>query len=392
MLHNLQAQPPDALLALIRQFEEDPRHDKLDLGVGVYRDERGNTPVFRAIKAAEMRLLETQGSKSYLGPEGDLRFVELLRPFVFGPSDPGARLTGVQTPGGTGALRLAAEIVATARPGARIHLGLPSWPNHAPIFEAAGLAVATYPYFDVATQRLRIEAMLEALDAASAGDVVLLNGCCHNPTGADLDADQWAQVAGIVAEKGLFPLIDFAYQGLGRGLEQDAQGFRRVLDAVDEALVAYSCDKNFGVYRERTGAVYAKARDADGAATVLGNLAGLARVSWSMPPDHGAAAVRLILEDAALTRDWRAELEGMCARINAVRAALAAADPRLGFLTGQQGLFCNLAVPKDAVARIRAEHGVYMAGSGRMNLAGLQVGDAPRLVTALDAVGALPAR
>ena len=244
---------------------------------------------------------------------------------------------------------------------------------------------------DLAAQRLRFEAMRAALEGAAAGDVVLLNGCCHNPTGADLDPGQWAEIAGIVARRGLFPLIDFAYQGLGRGLEEDARGLRVVLDAVDEALVAYSCDKNFGLYRERTGAVYAKARDAAGAGLVLGNLAGLARVNWSMPPDHGAAAVRLILEDADLTRDWRAELAAMCARINAGRAALSAADPRLAFLTGQQGLFCNLAVPAGAVARMRAEHGVYMAGSGRMNLAGMQVGDAGKLAAALDAVGALGA-
>ena len=390
MLDHLQPQPPDALLALIRAFQDDPRSDKIDLGVGVYRDETGNTPIFRAMKAAERKLLAEQATKAYLGPEGDLRFVELLRPIVFGASDPGPRLTGVQTPGGTGALRLAAELLAAAKPGARLHLGVPSWPNHAPLFAAAGLEVVTYPYVDLTTQSLRFDALLAALEGARADDIVLLNGCCHNPTGADLDLPQWREVAATVARKNLFPLVDLAYQGLGQGLEADARGFRLVLDAVDEALVAYSCDKNFGVYRERTGAVYAQARDAAGAATALGNLAGLARVNWSMPPDHGAAAVRLILEDEALTRDWRAELDGMCARINAVRAALARADDRFAFLTGQRGMFCNLAVPKDAVARMRTEHGVYMAGSGRMNLAGLQVSEAGKLVAALDAVGALP--
>lgn len=388
MLDDLQPQPPDGLLALIRAFHEDPRADKIDLGVGVYRDESGNTPVFRAVKAAERRLLEGQTTKAYLGPEGDMRFVELLRAIVFGPSDPGARFIGVQSPGGTGALRLAAELIVAARPGARIHLGLPSWPNHAPMFRAAGLQVVTFPYVDIVAQRLNIDAMISALEGAEAGDAVLLNGCCHNPTGVDLDLGQWDAVAEIVARRGLLPLIDFAYQGLGRGLEADATGFRRVLDAVDEALVAYSCDKNFGVYRDRTGAVYAKARDARGADIVLGNLAGLARVNWSMPPDHGAAAVRLVLEDAELTRDWRSELEGMCARINAVRAALARADARLAFLTRQSGMFCNLALPKGAVERLRAEHGIYMAGSGRMNLAGLQVGDAGKLVAALADVGA----
>lgn len=389
MFDDLQPQPPDGLLALIRAFHEDPRADKLDLGVGVYRDESGNTPVFRAIKAAERQLLEGQTTKAYLGPEGDMRFVELLRPIAFGASDAGSRLTGVQSPGGTGALRLAAELIVVARPGARIHLGLPSWPNHAPLFRAAGLRVVTYPYVDIVAQRLDFGAMVSALGGAEAGDAVLLNGCCHNPTGVDLDLDQWDTVAEIVARRGLLPLIDLAYQGLGRGLEEDALGVRRVLDAVDEALVAYSCDKNFGVYRDRVGAVYAKARDAEGAQVALGNLATLARVNWSMPPDHGAAAVRLILEDAELTRDWRAELDGMCARINAVRSALARADARLAFLTRQSGMFCNLAMPKGAVERLRAEHGIYMAGSGRMNLAGLQVGDAATLVAALARVDAL---
>lgn len=389
MLNTLKPQPPDALLALINAFDSDPRTDKLDLGVGVYRDETGNTPIFRAMKAAERRLLEEQTTKAYLGPEGDLRFVELLRPIVFGTSDPGARLTGVQTPGGTGALRLAAELLALAKPGARIHLGLPSWPNHAPIFAAANLQVATYPYVDIVAQHLDFDGMMAKLEAAPAGDIVLLNGCCHNPTGADLDLAQWRAVAEIVARRGLFPLVDFAYQGLGRGLEGDAEGFRLVLGAADEALVAYSCDKNFGIYRERTGAIYAKARSADEAATVLANLAALARVNWSMPPDHGAAAVRYVLEDAALTADWRAELDAICARINAVRAALAEADDRLAFVTGQYGMFCNLAVPRGAVERMRAEHGVYMAGSGRMNLAGMQVADAPKLVAALASVGAL---
>ncbi|HEV2557698.1 MAG TPA: amino acid aminotransferase [Microvirga sp.] len=387
MFQHLQVQPPDALLALIKQFHDDPRETKLDLGVGVYRDTDGRTPVFRAVKEAERVLLSTQESKSYLGPEGDLRFVELLQPIVFG-AGPYDRIAGIQTPGGTGALRLAAELAAVG--GARrVWVGQPTWPNHAPILKAAGLEVKPYDYADLTDQSLLFEAMLAALRGAEAGDVVLLHGCCHNPTGIDLDLAQWDAVADVIAARGLFPLVDFAYQGLGRGLEEDAAGLRRLLAKVEQALVAYSCDKNFGLYRERTGAVYAVGRRRDEAELARGNLANLARVNWSMPPDHGAAAVRIVLDTPDLAQDWRRELTGMCERVNAVREALAAAEPQLAFLTRQRGLFSNLPVSKDVVARLRADHAIYMAGSGRVNLAGLQVRDAEAFVRGLRAAGGL---
>jgi aromatic-amino-acid transaminase len=387
MFQHLQVQPPDALLALIKQFHDDPRETKLDLGVGVYRDTDGRTPVFRAVKEAERVLLSTQESKSYLGPEGDLRFVELLQPIVFG-AGPYDRIAGIQTPGGTGALRLAAELAAVG--GARrVWVGQPTWPNHAPILKAAGLEVKPYDYADLTDQSLLFEAMLAALRGAEAGDVVLLHGCCHNPTGIDLDLAQWDAVADVIAARGLFPLVDFAYQGLGRGLEEDAAGLRRLLAKVEQALVAYSCDKNFGLYRERTGAVYAVGRRRDEAELARGNLATLARVNWSMPPDHGAAAVRIVLDTPDLAQDWRRELTGMCERVNAVREALAAAEPQLAFLTRQRGLFSNLPVSKDVVARLRADHAIYMAGSGRVNLAGLQVRDAEAFVRGLRAAGGL---
>jgi len=387
MFQHLQAQPADPLLALIKQFRDDPREGKLDLGVGVYRDPQGRTPVFRSVKEAERILVETQDSKSYLGPEGDLRFVELLLPIVFGPGSH-ERIAGIQTPGGTGALRLAAELVK-AGGARRILVGQPTWPNHEPILRAAGLEIVPYSYADLSSQALQFDAMMAALGRAEAGDVVLLHGCCHNPTGIDLDAAQWDAVAEIVASRGLFPILDFAYQGLGRGLEEDAAGLRRVIARVENGLVAYSCDKNFGVYRERTGAIFAFGRNGAEAEVARSHLATLARVSWSMPPDHGAAAARIVLDTPALAEDWRRELEGMCARIRAVRAALAAAEPALAFLTRQNGLFSNLAVSKDVVARLRADHAIYMAGSGRMNLAGLQVGDAETFVRGLRAAGGL---
>lgn len=385
LFDNLRPQAPDALLSLISLYRNDPRAQKIDLGVGVYKNEAGVTPVLRAVKAAERILLETQGSKSYLGPEGDLGFVDALKPIVFGASAGGEEVFGVQTPGGTGALRLACELINAARPGARVWLGTPSWPNHAPIFAAAGLKTATYSWFDPTTQTVRFDEMMAALNKAQAGDVVLLHGCCHNPTGADLTLDQWKTVAYVVAARGLLPLIDLAYQGLGEGLEEDAAGARLVIDAVDDALVAYSCDKNFGLYRDRTGALFTFNRNADRADLVRSNVLALARANWSMPPDHGGAVARIVLEDADLKADWRVELEEMRVRIVSVRTALADADPRLDSLRRQHGMFSLLPVSPAQVSHLRSAHAVYMAGSGRINLAGLTTATVPVFAQALAA-------
>lgn len=391
MFQSLRPQPADPLLALIGLFRDDPRAGKMDLGVGTYRDERGNTPVMAVVKAAERMLLEGQQTKGYLGPEGDRRFVELLVPIAFGADDAHAgRLVGVQTPGGSGALRLGAELIAAARPGAKVWLGTPTWPNHRPVLQSAGLQVAEFRCFDRASQALRFDEVLAALSAAEPGDVVLLQGCCNNPTGTDLEPSQWDRVADLLAERRLVPFVDLAYQGLGESLDADAYGTRRVLSRAEEALVAYSCDKNFGLYRERTGALFALARDAESAGTVYANLLVHARVNWSMPPDHGAAAVRLVLESEELARAWREELDGMCRRINAVRRALAEADPRLEFLVRQRGMFSLLPVSEEQVAALRRDHAIYMAGSGRINLAGLRTAEADTFVRALAAVGGLP--
>ena len=370
LFDGLRPQQPDALLSLIKAFRDDPRAAKLDLGVGVYKDERGVTPVFQAVKSAEERLLASQTTKGYLGPEGDLGFLELLKPVVFGAQadDPSF---AVQTPGGTGALRLAAELLAAARPGGRIFMGLPTWPNHPQIFDAAGLTTVTYKYFDSETQRLRFDEMMGVLEAGRAGDAVLLQACCHNPTGADLSLQQWGEAAELMAARGLVPLIDLAYQGLGLGLDQDAAGMRRVLEAVPDALVAYSCDKNFGLYRERTGALFALSHEPRRLDLIQSNIKALARANWSMPPDHGAAVVRVVLESEALSAAWRLELEAMRERIAAIRQALASVSPALSALRDQHGMFAQLALSPMQVSRMRSEHGVYMAGSGRINLAGL---------------------
>lgn len=390
MFDELNSRPADSLLALIKAFQADDRPGKIDLGVGVYRDSMGRTPVMRAVKAAEQLLLETQDSKKYLGPEGDLQFVRLLQPIIFGKSPTFAqRLVGIQTPGGSGALRLGAELIQAANPSAKVLLGTPSWPNHAPILSSARLPVKEYAFVDLMSQQVKFESVVAALSSAREGDVVLLHGCCHNPTGIDFTMEQWRQITEILVAHRLVPFIDLAYQGLGDDLEQDAAPTRLILEAVDEALIAYSCDKNFGLYRERVGALYVMARNGDALSKAESNMAALARVNWSMPPDHGAAVVRTILESEEISAMWRAELEEMCERVNSNRAALAAAAPDLAFISRQHGLFSNLSMSRETAAALRAKHGIYMADSGRLNLAGMQPADAGVIVAALQAEGCL---
>lgn len=368
----LSPQAPDSLLSLIGAYRRDPRPGKIDLGVGVFRDDLGATPVLASVKAAEQILLNTQATKAYLGPEGDIGYLDLLKPIIFG----GAvdhEVFGVQTPGGTGAIRLACELLKAAKPDIRMFIGAPTWPNHTQILDQLGIETVTFRHYDQRAQKLGFDEMIEALETARAGDVVLLHGCCHNPSGADYGLEQWAAIAELVARKGLTPLIDLAYQGLGLGLEEDAAGMRLVLAAAEDGLLAYSCDKNFGLYRERVGALYTLTRDADTLELAASNIRALARTNWSMPPDHGAAVVRVILESETLTTLWRSELDAMRERVADLRQRLAKAVPALAPLAGQHGLFALLPVSPAEVARLREDHGIYMAGSGRINLAGLTV-------------------
>ncbi len=372
LLDRLDDQVSDSLLALIALANADPRPEKIDVGVGVYRDAAGTTPILRSVKAAEKILWETQETKAYLGSQGDPRFVELIKPIVFGAGAAGDEsLVGVQTPGGCGALRLGAELIAKADPSARIYVGTPTWPNHQPLLGAAGIEMVDYPYYARESRTICFDAMMDALAKARAGDVLLLHGCCHNPTGADLDLDQWRAVAALVADRGLIPYVDLAYQGLGNGLEIDATGTRLVVEAAEQAIVAQSCDKNFGCYRDRLGSLFVKMPTAAGAAKVLGNMLTLARTMWSMPPDHMAAVVHIILDDPALAADWRAELDSMGARIRQLRGRLAAYDPRLAYIATQHGMFSMLPLTPEQVLALRADHGIYMAGSGRFNVVGL---------------------
>jgi aromatic-amino-acid transaminase len=387
MLTNLQQQPADALLALIKLHNADSRADKIDLGVGVYKTGQGDTPVFASIKAAEKKLVETQNSKAYLGPEGDMGFVEALMPYVFGKANPtmDGRIEGMQTPGGTGSLRLALAVVQKARIK-RVWMGVPSWPNHAQICADLGLELKT---FNHATPEgtADIAALRAAVAEAEEGDAFLLHGCCHNPTGIDYTNAHWDEIAGLLADKKILPVLDLAYQGLGAGMEEDAYGARRVIAAVPEALIAYSCDKNFGLYRDRTGAFYIMMADASLLPAAMSNAHALARANWSQPPDHGAAAVRLVLEDEGLTAKWLDELDTMRERMNQVRARLAAAGKTGGVdltpIGGQNGLFSIIPFTPEQVQAMRDRHGIYFAGSGRINVAGLTMGNIDQFIAAV---------
>jgi aspartate/tyrosine/aromatic aminotransferase len=361
----------DSLLALIAMANADPRADKIDVGVGVFRNATGQTPILKVMKQAERILLETQPSKSYLGSAGDKRFAELLRPIVLGEHAGDERIAGTQTPGGCGALRLGFELIRTMNPDARVFVGTPTWPNHAPIIRGVGLTMVEYPFYDRDSHAIRFGEMLDALASAEAGDVVLLHGVCHNPTGADLDAEQWAEVTGLVSKRGLLPFVDLAYQGFGRGLDEDAAGLRGLLSACDEVIAAHSCDKNFSVYRDRVGSLFIKTGSTDATATALAHVYQRAREMWSMPPDHGAAAVRIILDDPQLTADWRVELDAMRDRINAVRQRIAAADPQLAYIGKQFGMFSMLPLSLEQVVALRERHAIYMADSGRFNVVGM---------------------
>ena len=387
MLQDLKPQSPDALLALIKLHDADDRPDKIDLGVGVYRTNTGETPVFAAIKDAEHVLHEFQDSKAYLGPEGDMGFVNGLMPWIFGKdATMGGRIQGMQTPGGTGAVRLAAALAAKA--GAkRIHMGTPSWPNHKQIFDDLGLE--TVPFNHATTEGMADgDAVLAAIGSAGPGDAVLLHGCCHNPTGIDYTPDQWDAIAQALSNSEALPIIDVAYHGLGRGLEEDVEGLRKVLAKVPQALIAYSCDKNFGLYRDRVGALYFLTDQRVQLDTISSNANALARAAWSMPPDHGAAAVRIILRDKDMTSSWEAELTDMRDRMRRVRDRLASADNEVPGLNlaalGQgNGLFAMLPLTKDQIEALRSDHGIYMAGSGRINVAGLTEGNTPKFIAAL---------
>ncbi len=377
MFEDLQPAPADKILALIGLYRADPRPDKVDLGVGVYKDRDGKTPVMRAVREAEKRLLQSQDTKTYLGLAGDTAFNTVMAKLAFGSTADLTRIRAAQAPGGSGALRLVAELLKRTRSDATVWLSDPTWPNHMPVMRAAGLQIRDYPYFDVASGAVRFDDMLAALRTAKSGDVVLLHGCCHNPTGANLSDAQWAGIADLLVERGLLPFVDIAYQGFGEGLDADAAGLRILAAKVPEMVVASSCSKNFAVYRDRVGAAMVMAKDGAQADVAMSQMLSAARAMYSMPPDHGAAAVRIVLEDATLRADWEAEIEEMRLRMLRLRVAFADAlrrqsnSDRFDFVASHRGMFSRLGLSEAQVERLRTEHGVYMVGDSRINVAGL---------------------
>lgn len=371
--------PGDPILGLMESYAKDANPQKFDLGVGVYKDAQGLTPILQAVKRAEQRLVEQQTTKTYIGGHGDPAFGRLVSELVLGAGSAllkAQRAGATQTPGGTGALRLSADFIAHSLPGRGVWLSNPTWPIHETIFAKAGLKVSHYPYVG-SDNRLDVPAMLATLATVPEGDVVLLHACCHNPTGFDLSQDDWRQVLQIVRERHLLPLIDFAYQGFGDGLEQDAWAVRLFADELPEVLITSSCSKNFGLYSDRVGALIVCANDAEKLLDVRSQLAFIARNLWSTPPDHGAAVVATILGDTELKQLWSDEVEGMRSRIAQLRSGLVEAlvphglAERFAHVGVQRGMFSYTGLSAEQVKQLREKHSVYMVSSGRANVAGI---------------------
>lgn len=381
MFESLPATEPDKILALNAIYRKDPRSNKLDLSVGVYKDEGGHTPIMRSVQTAQSRLLSEQKTKAYLGLDGDRLFNHLITQITLGDDYDTDRTRTMQTPGGSGALRILAEVLSSARANvsnsATIWVSDPTWANHNPILTAAGLNIKTYPYFDAQMGQVRFDAMMECLKDVPEGDIILLHGCCHNPTGANLNLEQWIELTKVLVSRNLFPFVDIAYQGFGDGLEEDVAGLRYLAGQVPEMTIALSCSKNFGVYCDRVGAAIILSRNAEHA-DLAGNLMkSTARQNYSMPPNHGAAVVRTILEDQTLKADWQQELESMRTRMLNLRTGLAQAlrlhsnSDRFDFLATQRGMFSRLPLNSEQVEWLRTERGIYIIGDGRINIAGL---------------------
>lgn len=383
----------DPLHAVMARCRADERPDKMDLGVGVYRDDRGASPVMKAVREAELWLAETGDTKAYQALAGDHEFIDAMMSLVLGDAHPAVRegrVAAIQGTGGTGSLRIAMDLARIAEPGARMLLGVPSWPNHAALAAAAGLELVTHPYLDVARQAIDYESIIAAAREARAGDLFVLHGPCHNPTGADLSRAQRLELLAILAEKGAIPLVDAAYYGLGEGLQADLDVVREAAAAVPRAFIAVACSKSFGLYRERTGVLFAICADGGERARVQGQMEKTSRTLVSMPPAHGAAIVARVLGEPRLRALWEEELDGMRRRILGLRAELAALSNEAPILAGidrQRGIFRMLPLSPEQTERLGCDHGIHMAQSGRINIAGLKSGDAPRLARALVEIG-----
>ena len=391
MFHRLAPPPPDVILKVMQQFREDPRTDKVDLGVGVYRDASGQTPVMRAVKAAEAHLVATQDSKGYVAMAGDTGFHKAMAGLLLGGVVGEERIAAAGTTGGTGAVRHVMELIHTADPQARVWISQPTWPNHPALAGSVGVEWRPYRYYDAATGGLDRAGMMDDLAAAREGDVVLLHGCCHNPTGADLGEADWAEMAAFLERRKLIPFVDIAYQGFGEGVDADAAGLRHLAARLPRVIVAASAAKNFGLYRERAGLAMVICPEEE-RATTQAMMAWLNRSSTGFPPDHGARVVTTILQDPMMKDMWLEELAEMRERVNGLRGALATAlreasgSDRFGYLGAQKGMFSLLGADEAQIERLRSEYGLYLVGGGRMNIAGLTEEVIPRVAAALAAV------
>ena len=389
MFNSLQQQPADKILALMQVYKEDPRENKIDLGVGVYKDASGQTPIMQSIKRAEHMLWETQDTKSYVGLTGTPEFSETMIDLVLGDKFDKNLTASAATPGGTGAVRQAFELGKMANPNLRVFVSDPTWPNHLSILKYLGIPVEPYRYFDAKTRAVDFSSMMSDLENAKEGDLILLHGCCHNPTGANLKAPEWDAVIELLLKSGATPMIDIAYQGFGDGLEEDASGVRKLVNSVPETIIAASCSKNFGIYRERTGLLIVVSHDKDARDLNQSTLAFLNRQNFSFPPDHGARLVTMVLSDEELKRSWMEELEAVRTSMLSLRTQLAteleklSGSNRFGFLADHRGMFSRLGASLEQVNELRENHAVYMVGDSRLNIAGLNSKTVPVLAKAI---------
>ena len=393
MFETLKEQPADKILALMQAFKEDPRDGKIDLGVGVYKDASGNTPIMRAVKAAEKQLWEAETTKAYTGLAGDPAFSDAMIALVLGDAAPRANVAAVATPGGTGAVRQGFDMVRMANPQAKVFVSDPTWPNHLSILKHMGMTMVPYRYFDNESRGVDFNGMMADLAQAGPGDIVLLHGCCHNPTGANLNMTEWKALVDLLLKTGATPMVDIAYQGFGDGLEQDAAATRLIASSVPETIIAASCSKNFGIYRERTGLLMAVSQDPAAHKLNQGTLAYLNRQNYSFPPDHGARLVTMVLTDDALRADWSAELEEVRNSMLGLRDLLASelqkasGSDRFGFIAQHRGMFSRLGATPEQVEALRRDHAIYLVGDSRLNIAGLNRDTVPILAKAIIDVG-----
>lgn len=391
MFESLQAAPADAILGLITEHKNDPRPDKVDLGVGVFRTAEGETPVLDVVKQAEQRIIDTQVSKAYIGTAGDPNFNAAMQDLMFADSADKDRVATIQAPGGSGSLRVAAGLILRARPDAKVWVSDPTWANHIPLLGGAGLELEAYPYYDTQAHVIKIDEMIAALGKAGEGDIVLLHACCHNPSGVDPSEDEWRAIADVLIERNLLPFVDMAYQGFARSLKEDAFVIRHLAERVPEMIVSGSCSKNFGLYRDRVGSLSLLAADKTARDVVYSQLNNVVRTIYSVPPDHGAVVVSTILNDPDLKAAWRVELAGMRSRLREMRVLLndalidRAPDHDFSHLVRATGMFCFLGIPEDQVNRLKRDYGVYMTGSSRINTAGITAANVNYLADAIAA-------